>query len=90
MPARDYEMLQRFWMHEPWGAYRDNVHAAIIAAEIRRPNLKKGARVKLDDFMLRHPADVEEQQARDRNTATRNLFQFLKAIATKRPRPKNG
>lgn len=76
-------------MHEPWGTWRDNVHTAIIAAETRRPHLKKGARVKLDDFILRHPDDVEAEQSEKRRAATANLFQFFKAIAKRKGR-KNG
>lgn len=89
MPARDVEMLQRFWAHEPWGPWRDNMHAAIIAAEIRRPNLKKGSRVSLADFMLRHPADVEDEREQGRRKATSNLFQFFKLVGKRKGR-KNG
>lgn len=85
MPVRDYEMLERYWMHEPWGAWRDNLHAALIAMEVIRPNLKKGARISLDAFMVRHPDDLVQAREQKRTTATRNLFQLFKAMATKRP-----
>lgn len=81
MPARDYELLLRYWQQEPWGPWRDNLHAAVIAAEVRRPHLKKGKKVQLDDFMLRHPDDVAEEQEAKRRAATRNLFQLFKAVA---------
>ena len=85
MPARDFELLSAYWMHEPWGAWRDNLHAAIIATEIVRPNLKKGARVGVDTFMLRHPGEIEEERQAKQQSAARNVFQALKAMATKRP-----
>lgn len=85
MPARDYDLLQRYWLAEPWGAWRDNVHTAIVAAELRRPYLKKGVRVQLDDFMLRHPDELAEERNARRRKATGNLFQMLKAIATRKP-----
>lgn len=85
MPARDYELLHRYWMVEPWGPWRDNVHAALIAGEVRRPNLKKGVRLQLDDFMLRHPDDVAAERELRRRKATSGLFQALKAMATRRP-----
>jgi hypothetical protein len=30
------ELLNRYWLEEPWGAWRDNIHTAIIAREIAR------------------------------------------------------
>lgn len=45
----------RYWTEEPFGAWRDNAHAAIIAREVRKLGLKRGRRVPLDDFMLVHP-----------------------------------
>lgn len=85
MPARDFEMLEKYWLHEPWGAWRDNLHTAMLAVEIIRPNLKKGAQVGLDAFMLRHPDELAEEREQKRKAASRNLFQALKAMATKRP-----
>ncbi len=46
----DYDLLQQYWAEEPWGAYRDNVHAAIIAREIRRGTVKGAHAIK--DFLL--------------------------------------
>lgn len=84
LPARDFDLLQQFWTQEPWGPWRDNLHAAIIAAEVRRPNLKKGAKVKLEDFMLRHPDELAAEQAERRRAASRNLFELFKTVATKK------
>ncbi len=50
MGASDFDLLQRYWIEEPWGAYRDNVHAAIIAREVRRGTIKGAHAIK--DFML--------------------------------------
>lgn len=51
-----YLTWARFWREEPWGPWRDNVHAAIIAREILKGRLKRGARVPpLDSFMLVDP-----------------------------------
>lgn len=86
MPARDYAMLQLYWQHEPWGAWRDNLHTAMLAREVLRPHMKKGAQLNLSDFMIQHPDDIAEQQAERRKTAARNLFQLFKSIAKKRPR----
>lgn len=79
-------MLQRFWLHEPWGPWRDNLHAAMLAIEIRRPYLKKGAKSRIGDFMIRHPDELAEEQESQRRTATRNLYHLFKSIA-KRKKP---
>lgn len=86
LPARDIDLLWLYWMQEPWGPWRDNLHAAMLALEIVRPNLKKGATLGLDTFMLQHPDDIAEDRARKRRSAARNIFNALKAMATKRPR----
>lgn len=45
--------MAQFYAEEPWGAWRDNVHAAFIAATIRNVFRKKGTRaVEWNDFML--------------------------------------
>lgn len=87
MPARDYAMLQRYWMHEPWGPWRDNLHTAILARETLRPHFKKGSSIRLDDFMLRHPDEVAEETAARRKAATRGLFGILKSVATRKSKP---
>lgn len=85
MPSADYELLARYWLQEPWGPWRDNLHAAIIARAVVSPHVKKGTRIDLADFMLRHPEEVAEEQAAKRRAASGNLFRFFKSIATKRP-----
>lgn len=74
MTQRAYLNWQKFWEEEPWGPYRDNLHAAIIAREVRRRYLKKGAKSKLDDFMVVNPD-------RRRREASANLIDFLKVVA---------
>lgn len=71
--ASDVDLLRRYWMEEPWGPWRDNLHAALIAREVRRANFQ--GRHELLDFMVIPP---EKRQA----TFSRNsLFDFFKSIA---------
>ncbi len=54
MPAREFNEWARYWEEEPWGPYRDNLHAAMLCVETLRPHLSKGARVpEIENFMLR-------------------------------------
>ena len=36
LPADDFDLLVLYFETEPWGAWRDNFHAAMIAREVRR------------------------------------------------------
>lgn len=81
MPVDDYDLLVRYWVEEPWGTWRDNAHAAIIAREVRRLGVKRGARVGMDDFMLVHP----EKRGQ---TNVGNFVAFLKMMAGGKPTSK--
>jgi len=72
---REYISWQRYWTVEPWGPYRDNLHAAILAREIRRPQVKPGSVIDPEDFMIRKPT----ARAADRVTGfVRALFAMSK------------
>lgn len=36
LPAADFDLLVRYYAEEPFGVWRDNIHAAMIAREVRR------------------------------------------------------
>ena len=48
-----------YWNEEPWGPYRDNLHAALIICELLRPKLKEGATLNLAHYMLKPKADLD-------------------------------
>lgn len=79
MPARDIDLLARFWSVEPWGPWRDNLHAAVIAREIRRPQLRNPRKNDLTDFLVVDPDHREE----DNQTRVNGLFTLLKTVSTK-------
>ena len=54
-----------YWEEEPWGAYRDNLHAAMIISQLLRPSIKDGAAPPLKNFMLMHPEDRNSEGAQD-------------------------
>jgi len=82
IPVGDYDLLLRYWDAEPWGSWRDNLHAAIIAAQVRAPYLRKGASNDLSDFMVMDP----EIRRRRRVTA---LVQALRAAGQAAARKKS-
>lgn len=68
-PAQ-YANWQRYWVEEPWGPWRDNLHAAIIARASISVWLKKGQTVDMDQFMVRR----RERDAADRVTSFVNTL----------------
>jgi hypothetical protein len=76
LTQREYLGWQQYWRAEPWGPWRDNLHAALLAREIRRPQLRKGAKVALEDFMVRDPTERQRE-------ATAGFIGFLKSVAKK-------
>ena len=56
LPGREFEAWSRYWNEEPWGPYRDNLHAAMLAVQIIRPHLKEGTKVPpIGEFMFVKP-----------------------------------
>ena len=75
MTLRSYLGWQRFWDVEPWGPWRDNLHAAIIAREIRRGQSRRGARIGIEPFMVKSPTTRRKE-------SEQNLFTLLQTVAT--------
>lgn len=80
-----YLKWQRFYNAEPWGSFRDNLHAALIAREVRLGRLKPGTRVNLNDFMLLDPA-----RRRRENRASFLTLLRLVAVPKSKARAKKG
>lgn len=73
MTNRAYLNWRRYWDEEPWGPWRDNMHMAVLAREVRRPQLKPGAANKHEDFMLRRPVARRKEKAA-------SLLGFLRTV----------
>lgn len=75
MTQRSYLGWQRYWDEEPWGPWRDNVHMAVLAREVRRARVKPNTRIDLGQFMVRNPEDR-------RREGEQNFFGMMQAVAT--------
>lgn len=75
-PAQ-YMKAERFWLEEPWGPWRDNLHAAIISRAALAPHVRKGTKIDMDAFMIRDRAE----EAPERVTSS---IRFLFAVAKER------
>lgn len=62
LPQREIARWQRYWNEEPWGPYRDNMHAAMIVSELLKPHLKEGANVSIKHYMLEHSDDIKRRE----------------------------
>ena len=74
MTQRSYLGWQRYWDKEPWGPWRDNIHTAIIARELRRPQVRRGTRIPLEQFFVRDPEERRQE-------GINGFFGFLQAVA---------
>lgn len=83
LSQRAYLGWQRYWDAEPWGPWRDNMHTALLAREIRRPQLRRGRTIDLDDFMVRSVEDRAESKMQKAEQEKGNFFAFLKTVAKK-------
>ena len=67
-----------FWKTEPWGPYRDNIHAGLIAATIANVYRKKNSKaITHEAFML------TDQSSYKRNTSKETLA-WMKAVAKRK------
>ncbi len=53
-----------YWAQEPWGSFRDNMHAAMIVSELLKPHYKQGARpLPMSKFMFETKEERDEASA---------------------------
>jgi hypothetical protein len=63
MPAAEFAEWQGYWMLEPWGATREDMHASRIEALLYNVNRAKDAPVKSwPEFMYRDKWQAMEDQ----------------------------
>jgi hypothetical protein len=79
MSSTDIDLLAMYWKAEPWGPLRDNMHAGLIAREIRRPWLKDPSKNAIDDFILK-PMDQHQEENQQK---VAGFFSFFKTIANR-------
>lgn len=78
------ELLE--WMDEyrrnPWGSWRDNAHAGMIAATVANVfRGDKGRPLTFEDFMIMDPETAEKRKRERQASNNAMLVQCLKAIA---------
>ena len=78
MSGRELVDWMEYYRVEPWGAFRDNLHAGIIAAQVVNMTPRKNAKpVKATDFLIE---DREERQQKNMSGAVG----MLRAIAKRK------
>jgi hypothetical protein len=75
MTQRAYAGWKRYYEVEPWGPWRDNLHVALLAREVRRTRFPRSP-AKLQEFMVRSPWERAAE-------AEQNLFAMFGATAVK-------
>jgi hypothetical protein len=90
LPAQDVDLLARYWLHEPWGPWRDNLHAAMIAREVFKSTLKPSARRghKLEPWMVIFEGKRRKQNVAAFAEALRGMAGGVrKHVSEVKPRP---
>ena len=80
--ARDVDEMARLFRDEPWGPWRDNLHAGLIASTMA--NAFRGKDTKpysYEDFMLMSPDESRERREQKQRAARVALVASLKAAA---------
>lgn len=63
LPVSEYRGWLRYWNEEPWGPWRDNAHAGVIASVLANIHRKKGAPAfKYDQFLLKNERFAKEDE----------------------------
>lgn len=80
LPGSDVDLLARYWGEEPWGPWRDNLHAAIVATAVQNGGFRRPKRsAEHRDFMLR-PRGRSQRENRG------SLLSALRLMARRKPR----
>lgn len=75
MPARELDDWAAYWRIEPWGAWRDNLHAGLIASVIANAHRKPSTRaLTYQDFMV---TDRESHRKRQ----TEQSLAWMRSVA---------
>lgn len=79
--SSDYDLLQKYWRFEPWGPWRDNMHMAILAREIRRSAFGFKNDPPLDNFFVMDPIEREQLELSKGIRAKKGIMEGMKALA---------
>ena len=74
--------MARLYREDPWGPYRDNIHAGLIASTIANAFRGKGSKTaSYQDFMLVDRSEYNKKKSKE-------FIGWLKKVA--KPKKKNG
>ena len=65
MGSGEYSRWVDYYSVEPWGAYRDNLHAGIIASAVYGLTPRRGKALTPSDFILKTHAEQREESLRE-------------------------
>lgn len=82
LPYRELREWVEEYRRDPWGTWRDNSHAAMIATMIGNAFRGKDSRpLTVEDFMLVDPETAEQRKAERRSRANKSLIAALSVVA---------
>lgn len=82
LPYRELAEWMDEYQREPWGTWRDNAHAAMIASVIANAfRGEKSRTFSTDDFMLLDPEIAKAKREADQARKAELFIEYLKAVA---------
>lgn len=82
LPYRELVEWMEEYRRDPWGTWRDNTHAAMIANILANAHRGKDTRpFSIDDFMLLDPEVAAQRKAEKAARGSIALVNALKAMA---------
>jgi len=87
LPVSDMNLLTAYWQDEPWGPWRDNLHAGLIASAVANYGPKKLRRVmSWKDFLLKPRIATQTQNRGSLLAALRMMAKPRQKGAKVKPR----
>jgi hypothetical protein len=80
LPARELDEWTAFYAMEPFGAIRDNWHAAVIACITANAYRAKGKAFSIQDFMYEDGIDRDARIDREQTQMVTAMFDHFDAL----------
>ena len=87
---REFYQWQHFYAIEPWGEERADLRSAIIAYTVASIHAKKGAKIRVADFMPQFGRQTEAQTGEEMEAIARAFAARMNASAAARRRQAEG
>lgn len=75
----------RFYQLEPFGLLREDMRSAIVASTVAAPNMPKGKKARVADFMPKFRRPKSEQRDKEKLAVAQQIIGWLKNANNRQP-----